>query len=351
MYNSWRLEMANRNEVAKRAGVSPAVVSYVLNNSNYVSEEKRKAVLQAVEELDYYPNYFARSLKKRNGHQLLMLSDDMRNDVFLELAYEMENYAFEKGYYITVGFCSAEKIPFYTNMLLSRQCDGLFVANNMFSADQLELIAKKVPTVLFQTKLYENLSEDISVVSGDIADGMEQLVHHLVDCKGYRRLVYIGSTYTKRMPDEKTALGSGLRLKGFLEAAKKRDLLLDRDVMVVSSLIGSQENQYSLDAYVDKALTLWNPKEPTVFVVANDSEAARCISLLQRRGYSVPQDIAVAGFGGTSSGCITNPQLTTVSYPKKEIAKAGIDILLSDRQDRKRVHLQYPMTLIERGST
>lgn len=343
--------MANRNEVAKLAGVSPAVVSYVLNNSNYVSEEKRKAVLHAVEELDYHPNYFARSLKKRNGHQLLVLSDDMRNDVFLELAIEMENFAFEKGYYITVGFCSAEKIPFYTDMLLSQQCDGLFIANSMFSAEQLEQISKKVPTVLFQTKQYEDLPEDISVVCGDIPDGMEQLVHHLVDVKGYRKAIYVGTTYTKRMPDEKPVLGSGLRVNSFMDAAKKRDMLLDRDVFVVSNVIEPCENQYSLEEYVDKALSLWNPGEPTVFVFSNDSEAARCISLLQSRGYSVPGDIAVTGFGGSASGSIANPQLTTVAYPKKEIAKKGIEILLSDRADRRNVRVQYPMMLIERGST
>ena len=64
--------MVTRNEVAERAGVSPSVVSYVLNNSNYVSEEKRKAVLKAVEELHYHPNYIGRSLKTKKTNILVV---------------------------------------------------------------------------------------------------------------------------------------------------------------------------------------------------------------------------------------------------------------------------------------
>lgn len=342
--------MANRNDVAKLAGVSPAVVSYVLNNSNYVSEEKRKAVLEAVDELSYCPNYFARSLKKSNGQQIMFLSDDIRNEVFLELAYEMEQYAFEKGYYITVGSCSAERIPFYMRMLLSRQCDGLFITNNMFSAEQLELIAKKVPTVLFQTKDYEKLSDNICVVTGDISDGMEQLVHYLVDCKGYEQFVYIGSLYTKIMPDEKSVLGSGLRSKGFMEAVERRGMTLGKELHFITEPETINENNYSLNAYLDRALALRNPSKRTAFVFANDSEATRSISLLQRRGYQIPEDVAVAGFGGTMSGRITNPQLTTVSYPKQEIARASMAILLEDKQNRKHVNIRFPMTLIESES-
>ena len=56
-------QRVTRNDVAKLAGVSPAVVSYVINDSNYVSQEKREAVLKAVKELEYTPNVFAKSLR------------------------------------------------------------------------------------------------------------------------------------------------------------------------------------------------------------------------------------------------------------------------------------------------
>ena len=66
-----------RNDVAKKAGVSPAVVSYVMNNSNYVSEQKRKAVLKAVEELNYTPNIFAKGLRTNRSSQIALVGDTL----------------------------------------------------------------------------------------------------------------------------------------------------------------------------------------------------------------------------------------------------------------------------------
>lgn len=75
-----RRQNITRNDVAKRAGVSPAVVSYVLNNSKYVSDERRKAVLEAVEELGYQPNMMARGLKTKKSMQIAFVCDNLRND-------------------------------------------------------------------------------------------------------------------------------------------------------------------------------------------------------------------------------------------------------------------------------
>ena len=65
--------MVTRNDVAKLAKVSPAVVSYVINNSNYVSAEKRKAVLAAIEELNYIPNQNAKNLRQGKTHMIAVI--------------------------------------------------------------------------------------------------------------------------------------------------------------------------------------------------------------------------------------------------------------------------------------
>ena len=82
--------MATRKDVADLAGVSPAVVSYVLNKSNYVSEEKRAAVLKAVEKLNYQPNYMGRSLKNKKTNNLGLICDDIRSELFAEIAFYSE---------------------------------------------------------------------------------------------------------------------------------------------------------------------------------------------------------------------------------------------------------------------
>ena len=69
------MKKTTRNDVARVAGVSPTVVSYVLNNSNYVSEEKRKAVLDAVKALDYSPNRFAQGLRTNHSSTIVLIGD------------------------------------------------------------------------------------------------------------------------------------------------------------------------------------------------------------------------------------------------------------------------------------
>ena len=76
---------ATRNDVAKLAGVSPAVVSYVINKTKFVSEEKTQAVLDAIKELNYQPNLYARSLKTNRSMQIAFVCDNLRND-WLEIA-------------------------------------------------------------------------------------------------------------------------------------------------------------------------------------------------------------------------------------------------------------------------
>ena len=72
-------KLATRDDVAREAGVSSAVVSYVLNNTKYVSEEKRKAVLKAVDALGYFPNQLARGLKTSKSNQIAFVADNLEH--------------------------------------------------------------------------------------------------------------------------------------------------------------------------------------------------------------------------------------------------------------------------------
>ena len=86
-----------RNDVAKLAGVSPAIVSYVINQTKFVSEEKTLAVKKAIEELHYRPNLYARSLKTNKSMQIAFVCDNLRNN-WLDIA---ENMFFDKGYFVS----------------------------------------------------------------------------------------------------------------------------------------------------------------------------------------------------------------------------------------------------------
>ena len=161
-----------RNDVAKLAGVSPAVVSYVLNNSKYVSEERRTAVLRAVEELGYQPNIMARGLKTKKSMLVAFVCDNLRND-WLEGAEEL---LFRNGYY--VSHCYSKPGPDFINMLLMRQFDGVFMMSNLFSTDQLnQLAAHGIPVILYKTREYGDLDPRIVTLAPSYFDAVSKSVH------------------------------------------------------------------------------------------------------------------------------------------------------------------------------
>ena len=123
-----------RNDVAKKAGVSPAVVSYVMNNSNYVSEQKRKAVLKAVEELNYTPNIFAKGLRTNRSSQIALVGDTLQDELYGTLSSEL----FDQGYYPSLFFSRKEDA--FIGKLIEGRFDAMFMASNGFSAEQLNRI-------------------------------------------------------------------------------------------------------------------------------------------------------------------------------------------------------------------
>ena len=136
-----------RDDVAKLAGVSPAVVSYVINQTKYVSEEKTLAVKKAIEELQYRPNLHARSLKTNKSMQIAFVCDNLRNN-WLEIA---EKKFFDRGYF--VSHCYSRDGDEFIQMLIEGRFDGVFMLSNRYTAAQLNQIAGAgIPVVLYKTQ-------------------------------------------------------------------------------------------------------------------------------------------------------------------------------------------------------
>ena len=132
-----------RDDVAKLAGVSPAVVSYVINQTKFVSEEKTQAVRRAIEELQYRPNLHARSLKTNKTMQIAFVCDNLRNN-WLEIA---EQKFFDRGYF--VSHCYSRDGDEFIQTLIEGRFDGVFMLSNRYTAAQLNQIAGAgIPVVL-----------------------------------------------------------------------------------------------------------------------------------------------------------------------------------------------------------
>lgn len=301
--------MATRNDVAKRANVSPAVVSYVLNNSNYVSEEKRTAVLRAVEELHYQPNYLAKSLKTQRTYNFALLSNDIRYPRFAEYLYYMEKYSFENGFQVTM--CTARQDDAFLDMILERQFDAIYMLSNWYTSEQLNFLSQKVPVVLSKTRHYDKLSPNIHVVAADVCWNMRMITDYMIE-KGHERIGFVPAYHFESL----SIYNGGYRLKGYRMSLLEHDIPFREDYVCLT-----QENNDSIYAYLDKMISLGSQERPTAYVAGNDQIAAIVMNYLKQKNYRVPDDVSVGGVDNLALGTLTSPSLTTVDARSEIIAE------------------------------
>lgn len=306
-------KIITRNDVASKAGVSSAVVSYVLNNSNYVSEEKREAVLKAVKELEYYPNYLARGLKTSKSSHFALICDEIQNELFAE----MEKSLYDKGYYVSL--CSSRIDDNFINMLVSRRFEGIFMTSNAFSVKQLNYIATSgIPMVFFKTRNYVGLDPRIVSVAPDFYNGVKKAMDYLV-LKGHKSIALIPPVKYKT----RGVRGDDFRVMAYVESLEKNDLTIDETLVCI--------NTQTVETIFESAFKMLTSSgsvlRPTAFVVGNDYLAAQFIKYLKKLNLNVPQDVAIIGSDNTAYASITSPTLTTISFSKKELAQKVIDKL------------------------
>ena len=296
-----------RNDVAELAGVSPAVVSYVINSSKFVSEEKTAAVKKAIEELQYRPNMQARGLRTNRSMQIAFVCDNLRND-WLE---DAEKLLFEKGYY--VSHCYSRDGEEFIQMLIERQFDGVFMMSNRFSTAQLNEIAEAgIQVVLFRTRNYGRLNPNIVTLVPDLVDGVIKSVNYLA-MKGHERIALIPPLRYKT-----TGLSDdGFRVKAYMDAMKKNGLPLKEELISVhtESMETICGDVFNMLANSDRGV------RPTALITGNDYVAVHLIQYIKKLGLKVPEDVAVMGVDNTYLATVVTPQLTTVDFSKEEFAE------------------------------
>ena len=121
--------MTTIKDVAKKAGVSVATVSHVINNTHFVSDKLKLKVQKAIKELDYSPDLIAGSLRKHKTNTIGLIIPENNNPFFAELAMKVENIGFLSGYSVIICYTSYdfEKEISYLKVLKSKKVDGLII--------------------------------------------------------------------------------------------------------------------------------------------------------------------------------------------------------------------------------
>ena len=328
-------QKVTRKDVAREAGVSETIVSYVLNKNRYVKEEKRQRVLEAVEKLQYQPNNIARALHGKGSRQILFIAEELSSGYFPELVSQMSRDVYKQGYMISL--CESRGEEEFVSQILSRQFDGLFVSASGVTDRELKLLVKSgVPMVVFLNREIECDLQNTVLLDTGLYEGSRECVKHLVK-NGCRNLVYLDKTGRPCDRD--------IHLKGFLDQIKESGLVFEPE-QKISGCEDTEELKERLQSVLEK-----NPSVDAI-VARYDDLAAVALSVAQKMGRNVPKDLVVTGFDNDFISNYVSPALTTVEIRKEEVAKSAMEALLAlIRNEKTDKNINITARLIIREST
>jgi DNA-binding LacI/PurR family transcriptional regulator len=306
--------MASLQEVARRARVSIATVSRVLNGSDKVVPETRSTVERALRDLGYRPSRVARRLRMKDGHAHLvgLIIPDIQNPFYAEIARGVEDAAYAARYALLL--CNSDENPekerFYLDVMCDESVDGIvlppFDETDRAVAD---ILTQNIPVVCVDRSL-SNVKTDL--VEVDNYEGALQAVNHLLE-KGHKSIGLI-----EGRPHVST---SRERRRGYLDALAARDIAPRKDLMRAGDF-----KQESGRLLASELLALKRP--PTALFVCNNLMTVGALAALHQRGLRVPQDVAVVGFDDLPWAEALDPPLTVVRQPAYEVGQQAMELLL-----------------------
>ncbi|KOV94489.1 LacI family DNA-binding transcriptional regulator [Streptomyces sp. NRRL B-3648] len=348
--------MATMADVARRAGVSVATVSHVLNDTRPVLPHTRQAVLDAVDALGYTPNTLARSLVTSRTRSIGLAVSAISNPYFTEILQGVESAALEAGYSLLIA--DPHDDPRHerkvVQLLHERRVDGMIVAASADPGDLVGYLRRHaVPTVFLDRLVDASAPEDVSpgegagaasVLGGPrfdqvCAEGTAPtalLVAHLAEL-GHRRIALVAG-----LPGLST---TSERVSGYREGLAAAGLAYDGRLLVS----GNSESA-GAERATSALLALADP--PTALVTANNAMTIGALRALRRHGRSVPDDIALCCFDDFAWADLFSPRLTAIAQPSRELGAQAVRVLL-DRlaePDRPVRTLRLPCTFVHRTS-
>jgi DNA-binding LacI/PurR family transcriptional regulator len=321
-----------QEDVAKKARVSRALVSLVMRGSPNVSEQRRRRVLRAAEELGYRPNAYARSLASKRLHTIGVLINDVTNPYFGGVYSSFAAAAEQAGFDLLVapGTRSAEKESALVRTLLEHRVAGLALMSPMMPTTELRSLTTSWPTVL--------IGRDASIAGVDVVTTDEHQAARLalghLTALGHRDVVHITGGANRSAKDRARAYRDVMRELG----------LQPREVAAAFSHEAGQDGA--------REILAMSPL-PTAVLAANDLVAVGAMGVFESQGLHVPDDISVVGYDDSQIARLDLVQLTSICQGVDLFGSAAIRLLVSriDDPDTPRVVERIETTLVERRTT
>jgi len=297
--------MTTIKDIAEYTGVSATTVSNVIHGKkNRVSPQTVQKIQDAIKELNYVPNMFARSLVSSSSKVVAMIDHlPTRTDanfsdstLQLEVLSTLESILRENGYYLM--FRRVETAEELTSFLANWNVDGLFVGGVIDEAFYEELEKTSTPKVYFDC--YE-CNDDVCNIAINDSDAVENAIQYLID-NGHKRIAFASQPLHDGYVMKE-------RFKGYKSALAKNNINFDSHLVF--------ESEVGLDACRLAAKEIINTPGITAVMATTDLMAAGLMTAFRENGIRIPEDISIIGFDNFSISQMTVPPLTTLNHDMK----------------------------------
>ena len=324
-------------DVAKRAGVSKTTVSRVLNGKCEINEATALRVRQVIEEMGYVPSAGAVGLARGRTQTLGMLVPSLTWPWMGDLLQGVVDVVESEGYGLLLFTCNRgdQSMRQFATQVSAKAFDGLLVVEPEGTIDYIAgLYERGLPVVLIDDRARRPRFPSVATTN---RDGAEMAADHLLALGRRRPLVITGENRFGCTHE---------RLAGFAAAFDAAGVTLDPGLVV--------EGDFTVDCgrLAVKRMLDAGVAFDSVFA-HNDLSAAGALQAVREAGLKVPEDVAVVGFDDIPLAAHTEPPLTTVRQPLREMGEAAARMLISHFGDTSLPDIPtvIPTTLVVRGST
>jgi LacI family transcriptional regulator len=327
-------------DISKVLNISASTVSRGLNNSPQVRKDLRRKIMLTAQEMGYQHNKFASNLRQKRTRTLGVVIPRIDSHFMSSVISGMEKIANNSGYQLLISQSeeSATLEEANINALFNSRVDGLLVSLSYETKTKdafKNVLRKDIPLVFFD-RVFE-CGNCVSVVIDNFRAGYEA-TQHLIE-QGCTKIVHVAGSLNRNVYSD--------RYRGYRKALEDNSVAFDDRMLIVTDL-GDNSGETILSQLLN------NGTIPDGIFTANDNSAVSVICELKRKGYRVPEDIAVVGFNDDPVSRIVEPNLTTVRYPGRamgEVAASTMIRILEGTQYEKVNSITLSHELIVRQSS
>ncbi|MFD0048023.1 LacI family DNA-binding transcriptional regulator [Actinomycetes bacterium NPDC127524] len=301
--------------VAKKANVSTATVSRILNNKPGFSLKTKERVLEVIEELGYQPNAIARGLINGKTETIGVMMPRLL-DMFASKVLEgIDKYAHERGSSVIVCNTdnSRDRTMKYLQFLGEKRVDGIIFVSQLLEEDYYRMMADmKIPIILVSTISYEF---QLPYVKVDDYHAAFSATQYLIQ-KGHKKIAMIAG--------EQTDPVAGIpRIEGFKSALKSAGLTPDDRFIISTGGYRHGDGKRGMEQILESGLDV------TAIFACSDELAVGAMSVAYKKGLSIPDDLSIIGYDNTPLAQMSFPPLTTVAQPLYDMGNKSAEMLFN----------------------